>query len=564
MANTSLAQAKDAKNDEFYTELTEIQAEISNYIDKFKDKVVFCNCDDPFESNFVKYFLMNFNWLGLKELIATGYKTSTVGGTEIGEKNTPYALRVTDTSKYLVGTQKDLDIRGAKYFLQTEGDKIMTPLIGNPALDENGEQIQITIKEKYTDTNGKSKTKNIKQDLYYEAGDFRSDMSLSLLKQADVVVTNPPFSLFREYISILMQYQKQFLILGSMNAITYKEFFPLLKNNKVWIGCVSGSKEYVVTETYAKGNPSKVYKRNNTWYSKLGNTGWFTNIDHAKRHQKLPLDLGFVYKGHEDMYPKYDNYDAINVDKVAEIPCDYEPCWYKCPHAENCKYAQSNGKEDDALCESKCNGEMGVPISFLDKHSPEQFEIVGNGGSYKGEGSVAEELFVPCSQTINVERERTPQGIQESHHSQDAVSVVAFLECQSHSLISSAQSNSELSDWQQATSRDLQESFQAQVATDHTLAENCDTEGFLYKKCNGVMGGPISFLEKYCPQQFEVVGMCENLNLYGLKTKIYTAQECKDKYFELFGKKGTYDLNAAGVINGKKTYQRVLIQRKGD
>lgn len=330
-ANTNLHSAKTEKNDEFYTQLSDIQAEISHYPDKFKDKVVFCNCDDPFESNFVKYFLMNFNRLGLKELIATGYKTSTVGGTEIGEKNTPYALRVTDTSKYLVGTQKDLDIRGAKYFLQTEGDKIMTPLIGNPALDENGKQIQITIKEKYTDANGKTKTKNIKQDLYYEAGDFRSDMSLELLKQSDIVVTNPPFSLFREYIAVLMQYQKDFLIIGNKNAITYKEFFPLLKNNKVWIG---------------NDTPVNFILPDSSITKKVqGLTRWFTTLDHPKRHQMLPLDLGFVYEGHEDMYPKYDNYDAINVDKTAEIPSDY-------------------------------TGVMGVPITFLDKYCPEQFEIV--------------------------------------------------------------------------------------------------------------------------------------------------------------------------------------------
>lgn len=329
--NTNLHSAKTEKNDEFYTQLSDIQAEISHYPDKFKDKVVFCNCDDPFESNFVKYFLMNFNRLGLKELIATGYKTSTVGGTEIGEKNTPYALRVTDTSKYLVGTQKDLDIRGAKYFLQTEGDKIMTPLIGNPALDENGKQIQITIKEKYTDANGKTKTKNIKQDLYYEAGDFRSDMSLELLKQSDIVVTNPPFSLFREYIAVLMQYQKDFLIIGNKNAITYKEFFPLLKNNKVWIG---------------NDTPVNFILPDSSITKKVqGLTRWFTTLDHPKRHQMLPLDLGFVYEGHEDMYPKYDNYDAINVDKTAEIPSDY-------------------------------TGVMGVPITFLDKYCPEQFEIV--------------------------------------------------------------------------------------------------------------------------------------------------------------------------------------------
>lgn len=340
MANANLRDARKAKNDEFYTQLSDIQAEISHYPDKFKGKVVFCNCDDPFESNFVKYFLMNFNRLGLKELIAAGYKTSSIGGAEIGTAtNTPYALRITNTTNYLVGTQKDLDVRGAKYFLETEGNKIMTPLVGNDAIDENGEKIQITVKEsilddngnEITDKNGKVKTKSVKKDLYYEAGDFRSDMSLELLKQSDIVVTNPPFSLFREYIAVLMQYQKDFLIIGNKNAITYKEFFPLLKNNKVWIG-----NDMPVNFILPDGSITKKIQ---------GLTRWFTTLDHPKRHQMIPLDLSCTYYGHEDMYPKYDNYDAINVDKIAEIPSDY-------------------------------TGVMGVPITFLDKYCPEQFEIV--------------------------------------------------------------------------------------------------------------------------------------------------------------------------------------------
>lgn len=348
MANASLHASREAKNDDFYTQLSDIQAELSHYTDKFKDKVVLCNCDDPFESNFVKYFLMNFNRLGLKELIATGYKASGIGGTEIGIKNTPYVLKVKSTNKYLVGTQKDLDIRGAKYFLETEGSRIMAPLIGNSALDETGNQIEISIKEKYKDDKtGKTKTRVIKEALYYEAGDFRSDMSLELLKESDIVVTNPPFSLFREFIALLMKYQKQFIVIGNMNAITYKEIFPLIRNDELWLGhgFRSGNAYFRIpknadTSAYAKG----VYDEN-TGLVKFRNCCWFTNVDHAKRHQKLPLDLGYVYEGHEDMYPKYDNYDAINVDKTSEIPSDYM-------------------------------GVMGVPISFLDKYCPEQFEIV--------------------------------------------------------------------------------------------------------------------------------------------------------------------------------------------
>ena len=366
MANFSLTNAKEVKNDEFYTQLSDIQAELNNYADKFKDKVVFCNCDDPFESNFVKYFLMNFNRLGLKELISTGYKTSHIGGVEFGTVNTPYVLRVTDTSKYLIGTQKDLDVRGAKYFLDTEGEKIMTPLIGNSALDENGEQIQISVKVEVIDENGNivldkkgnPKKKTVKQDLYYEAGDFRSDMSLALLKKADIVCTNPPFSLFREYVELLIKYDKQFLILGNMNAITYKEFFPLLKENKVWLGhkCCGGGMNMIYPKNQFDASKVKKYTTDSkgNYIVNIMGVIWFTNIDHNKRHQMMPLDLGFTYNGHEDMYPKYDNYDAININKVTQIPCDY-------------------------------TGVMGVPITFMDKYCPEQFEIIWLDGDDSNE-----------------------------------------------------------------------------------------------------------------------------------------------------------------------------------
>lgn len=360
MANANLRAAKEAKKDEFYTDLSDIQTEIANYSDKFKDKVVLCNCDDPFESNFVKYFLMNFNRLGLKELIATGYKTSSIGGAEIGTANTPYVLRVRDTSKYLVGTQKDLDVRGAKYFLETEGSKVMAPLIGNTALDANGKQIKIATKVEVVDENGnvvmvtnkkgedKPKMKSVEVDLYYEAGDFRSDMSLALLKEADIVVTNPPFSLFREFIALLVKYDKKYLIIGNMNAVACKEIFPLIMNNKLWFGpsISSGDRKFYVPDDYSLDASNCGVDKNGRRFIRVKGVRWFTNLDHAKRHQMMPLDLGFVYEGHEDMYLEYDNYKAINVDKTNQIPCDYKNI-------------------------------MGVPISFLDKYCPEQFSIVG-------------------------------------------------------------------------------------------------------------------------------------------------------------------------------------------
>ena len=356
MTNSDLTTAKKAKKDEFYTDLVDIQKEISNYSDKFKDKVVFCNCDDPFESNFIKYFLMNFNRLGLKELIAAGYKIGSIGGAEVGTTNTSYALRVTDTSKYLVGTQKDLDLAGARHFLQTEGERVKIPLTGNTALDENCEQIQISVKEPMFDeegnpilnSKGKQKTKTVKQDLYYEAGDFRSDMSLALLKEADIVVTNPPFSLFREFVALLMKHKKQFLIIGNINAITYKEIFPLIRSNELWLGSSisSGDRKFYVPDDYPLEASGCGIDNDGRRFIRVKGVRWFTNIDHAKRHKMLPLNLDCVYEGNEDKYPKYDNYDAINVDKTAEIPCDYE-------------------------------GVMGVPITFLDKYCPEQFEILG-------------------------------------------------------------------------------------------------------------------------------------------------------------------------------------------
>ena len=349
MKNSNLTAAKRAKNDEFYTELPEIQAELKHYKDKFAGKIVFCNCDDPFESNFVKYFLMNFNGLGLKELIATGYKTSPVQGTELGEKGNPYALRVTETKPYLRGTQTDLDIAGAKQFLEKEQAHVMIPLEGNWAKDEFGNILQIVVKEEYVDEKtGKTKKRTVKHDLYYEAGDFRSDMSIELLQQADIVVTNPPFSLFREYVAQLTQYGKQFLIMGNKNAITYKEFFPLLKDNLVWpgVGSINGGRWMIMPDNIELASDKYKYDVQGHRLLNIAGVCWFTNLDHAKRHQMLPLDLGFTYAGHEEDYPKYDNYDAINVDKVSEIPCDYM-------------------------------GVMGVPITFLDKYCPEQFEIVG-------------------------------------------------------------------------------------------------------------------------------------------------------------------------------------------
>ncbi|HEZ5391873.1 TPA: adenine-specific methyltransferase EcoRI family protein [Neisseria lactamica] len=300
--NKSLHAANRAKNDEFYTELADIDKELRHYKHHFKNKTVYCNCDDPRVSNFFHYFSHNFETLGLKKLMATCYKSQAA---DLFSQN---------------------DSEQAVYLIY-EGDKN-----GNRVPDPS--EIQVLP---------------LQGD-----GDFRSEECIALLKQADIVVTNPPFSLFREYVAQLMAYEKKFLIIGSINAITYKEIFPLIRDNKLWLGNgFSGGNAYFRIsdnnhERFAKG----VYDPE-TKLVKFRNVHWFTNLDHDKRHEELIL-----YKRYTpEEYPHYENYDAIEVSKVAEIPCDFD-------------------------------GTMGVPITFLDKHNPEQFEIIGmgedNGTGYSG------------------------------------------------------------------------------------------------------------------------------------------------------------------------------------
>lgn len=323
--NANLHKAKVAKNDEFYTQRVDIENELSHYAEHFRDKVVYCNCDDPETSEFWLFFKRNFKPWGLKRLIATHYEPDA--------KNYAYVLEISqDTNGDGVVDWKD--------------DPTTTPLPCN--------------------------------------GDFRSAACIELLKQADIVVTNPPFSLFREYMAQLIEYDKKFLIIGNPNAITYKEFFPLIKNNLVWIGHKSmgtdmlfkTTKEYEseLRQNKKEGSGYKII--NGEFYARAAAI-WYTNLDIPKRH--IPLDLrGNHYYGNEDKYPKYDNYDAIECSKVSDIPCDYVPCWYSCEHAKKCEYAQKEGmSEAAALCESACNGILGVPITYLDLHCENQFEIIG-------------------------------------------------------------------------------------------------------------------------------------------------------------------------------------------
>lgn len=290
MANKQLSQAKKDKQDEFYTQLVDIEAELKHYREHFKGKTVLCNCDDPRMSNFFYYFVLNFHLLGLKKLITTCYKN---------QNPDLFSESTSEQAVYLVYEGEDIGIPP-------------NPTIAGLVCPLQGD------------------------------GDFRSKECIAFLEEADIVVTNPPFSLFREYITQLIEYKKGFIILGNQNAITYKEIFQHIRNNQLWLGYKFGDMKFHVPDYYEE-RPTRfgIDERGQKWRS-LGNICWFTNLDIQKRHEELTL-----YKKYSpEEYPHYDNYDAINVDKTADIPCDYD-------------------------------GVMGVPITYLDKHNPDQFEIIG-------------------------------------------------------------------------------------------------------------------------------------------------------------------------------------------
>ena len=309
--NSNLHKANKAKNDEFYTQLPDIEAELKHYRKHFEGKTVLCNCDDPYESNFFKYFAMNFNFLGLKKLIATCYEGSPVMGEQLS---------------LFEDAPKDKTYKKAYKIEITE------------VKDANGDGAIDLSDVEYLIKNRKNAIKLLEGN-----GDFRSEECIGILKEADIVVTNPPFSLFREYVAQLMEYGKKFVIIGNQNAITYKEIFPLLKENKMWLGNGFRGNVGFFKSPYEDYAVSSQHKEN---MIRISGVMWFTNLDIKKRHETL--DLWKKYSPEE--YPEYDNYDAINVDKTAEIPADYF-------------------------------GIMGVPITFLDKYNPEQFEIIELGNS---------------------------------------------------------------------------------------------------------------------------------------------------------------------------------------
>ena len=305
MANKNLNAAKTAKKDEFYTQLSDIERELQHYWKHFRGKTVLCNCDDPYESNFFKYFALRFNQLGLKKLICTCYNGSPMQGNELvfrfddadsGPQKVAYKMEVTEVKD--MNEDGAVDLSDVRYLLMND--------------------------------------KNVMSIL--QTGDFRSPECVALLKEADIVVSNPPFSLFREYIGQLMAYDKKFIIVGHQNAITYKEVFPLIKENKLWLGYgFKGGATHFYSpyeDTATAGNHKEDQIR-------VSGVNWFTNLEIPKRNEELDL----VCRYSPEEYPKYDNYDAINVGRTQDIPMDYK-------------------------------GLMGVPITFLDKYNPNQFEII--------------------------------------------------------------------------------------------------------------------------------------------------------------------------------------------
>lgn len=311
MAIKNFDKAKRNKNDEFYTQLTDIENELRHYKAQLVDKIIFCNCDDPFESNFFKYFAMNFNQIGIKKLIATSYKPSPISGKQLPLFEMEGLKGLSDKEPYVVEINE---------------------------VPDNNNDGAISIEDvEHLLRHDKNVTRRLNADIKYNAGDFRSNECVELLKQSDIVVTNPPFSLFREYVTQLAEYKKKFIIIGNKGCATYKEIFKLIKENKFWVGYkqMSGSMWF---SSSATSQNAKIV--NGIELIPIP-CCWYTNME-VSRHNEL---LTLYKKYNQDEYPHYDNYDAINVDKVTDIPEDYF-------------------------------GNIGVPITFLDKYNPNQFEII--------------------------------------------------------------------------------------------------------------------------------------------------------------------------------------------
>ena len=454
--NTNLHQAKSARCDEFFTKKECIEAEIKYYWNHFKGKIVYCNCDDPYESEFFKYFMIRFEMLGLKGLYATCYEGSQMSQHQLQlfedeeYKGIPYKIEI---------YQEDIDQ------LKEEHDGTLSQ-----------ETIKIYIKKH-------KKAKRLKGN-----GSFDSPECLKLLEKADIVVTNEPFSLFRHFLSILVEYKKDFLIIGNMNAITYKEVFPLIKENKMWLG-YTRPKEFIEPNGNIK---------------KFGNITWFTNLDIPKRHD----DLILWKKYSPEEYPHYDNYDAINVDKVAEIPCDYCESWGLYPDefemldktlweevrrerkddteliyvipAKNTELRQALHNHSEGYKEKietelanaiYCNGEIGVPITVVDKLNDEQFKIVG--------------ADFDLAQPVELDNGKTGTGRFYVQKGLD-----------NHTVIGNNPAKEPRSQGAKEPRSQGANVFTAELS--------------FARYCNGVIGTPITFLDKWSPEQFELFGATES------------------------------------------------------
>ena len=311
--NKLLSKAKDAKKDEFYTQLTDIEKEMRYYRKHFKDQTVLCNCDDPFESNFFKYFVLNFNRLGLKRLIATCYSGSPIANQQLSLFDVIEEVEENTNKPYKAIVTKVYDITG------------------------DGGVDMIDVAELFK--SGENQLDELEGD-----GDYSSPECLELLKEADIVVTNPPFSKFKEYVATLMEYDKKFIIIGNLNAVTYKEIFPLLKDNKAWIGpsIHSGDRKFYVPDDYPLNAAGCGIDDEGRRFIRVKGVRWYTNLDIKQRHETLILAKRF----NPELYPVYETFNAIDVGSVSDIPCDYD-------------------------------GIMGVPKNFIDVYNPDQFEILG-------------------------------------------------------------------------------------------------------------------------------------------------------------------------------------------
>lgn len=501
--NKALRDANKAKEDEFYTRLEDIESELVHYKRHFRGKVVLCNCDDPYESNFFKYFAMNFNSLGLKKLIATSYISSPIARVKFvsplwvddsTEQKHPYRVDITEVKDF--NGDGSTDLSDVEYLLKNDANS---------------------------------------STLLKEDGDFRSKECLKALDEADIVVTNPPFSLFREFVTTLIDHGKKFLIIGNQNAITYKEFFQLLKNNIVWLGYHNGDMSFMVPPEYEARSTRYWVDENGQKWRSLGTIAWYTNLDIEKRHETM--DLIRTYS--PESYPRYDNYNAIEVSKVADIPRDYMesmgvPVDYSSKFDRQAFSIVRHGIDSDGvyrtyikevsnstesvqktvitdICkglgipEEKLvwyNGTMSVPITFLDKYALDEFELIGLNCDIDDDPNLGRRFLL---------RER---GVCQGTDQEKRMTLI------------------------------------------------CKGLGIPMDQivwCNGWMGVPITFLDKYSPDQFIIIGMAKRgAGDPALKSKVYTKLDYSNYS----------DLNAGPVLltSGlpRNTYPRVLVMRCTD